>query len=184
MTKPTQGLSAGPLLLAVVALVVASVSFGLHAGASGVTEGRATTSADTRGRVANPPERPPAQYRRVAGPVTTLAPAGDTSGDDVGSSTALCPYGMRVVSGGYRTLTGGGETFYSNALTGGRVGWAVGAVNDVATSGTVQAFAYCVRSDPADGPGTRRALARRRAAARRETEALIDRYKTLRAAQL
>ena len=81
-------------------------------------------------------------------------------------------------------ITGGGETFYNDALSGGRVGWAVGAVNDVATSGTVQAFAYCVRSDSADPPGTRRALARRRGAARRQTEALIDKYKTLRAAQL
>jgi hypothetical protein len=184
MTKPIRGLAAGPLLLAVVALVVASVSFGLHAGASGVTEGRATTSAGDRGRVANPPERPPTRYRRVAGPVTTLAPAGDTSGDDVGSSTALCPYGMRVVSGGYRTLTGGGETFYNNALKGGVVGWVVGAVNDVATSGTVQAFAYCVRSDSDEVPSTRRAYARRRAAVRRETDALLERYRTVRAAQL
>ena len=184
MTKPMQGLSAGPLLLAVVALVVAGVSFGLHAGASGVTEGRATAGADTRERVASRAEHRPARYRRIAGPVTALAPAGDPSGDDVGSSTALCPYGMRVVSGGYRTITGGGETFYSDALSGSRVGWAVGAVNDVATSGTVQAFAYCVRSDTAGGPGTRRALARRRAAARRQAEAVIDRYKTLRAAQL
>ena len=184
MTKPMEGLSAGPLLLAVVALVVAGVSFGLHAGASGVPEGRATTSADARRRVADPQERRPARYRRVAGPVTTLAPAGNPSGDDVGSSTALCPYGMRVVSGGFRTLTGGGETFYSDALTDGLVGWTVGAVNDVGTSGTVQAFAYCVRTDAAGGPGTRRALARRRAAARRQAEAVIDRYKTLRAAQL
>ena len=182
MTKPNQGLSAGPLLLAVVALVVAGVSFGLHAGASGVTEGRVTTGADTRGRVANRAEHGPARYRRVVGPVTTLAPAGAPAGDDVGSSTALCPYGMRAVSGGFRTITGGGETFYSDALTDGRVGWTVGAVNDVATSGTVQAFAYCVRSDTA--AGTRRALARRRAAARRQAEAVIDRYKTLRAAQL
>jgi hypothetical protein len=182
MTKPNQGLSAGPLLLAVVALVVAGVSFGLHAGASGVTEGRATAGADTRERVASRKEHRPARYRRIAGPVTALAPAGDPSGDDVGSSTALCPYGMRVVSGGYRTITGGGETFYSDALTDGRVGWTVGAVNDVATAGTVQAFAYCVRSDKA--AGTRRALARRRAAARRQAEAVIDRYKTLRAAQL
>jgi hypothetical protein len=184
MTKPMQGLSAGPLMLAVVALVVAGVSFGLHAGASGETEGRATTSAGARTRVANQAEDRPAEYRRVAGAVTTLAPAGDPSGNDVGSSTALCPYGMRVVSGGYLTITGGGETFYSDSLSGGRVGWAVGAVNDVATSGTVQAFAYCVQSDSAVFPGTRRALARRRAAARRQAEALIDRYRTLRAAQL
>jgi len=149
-----------------------------------VTEGRAKAGADTRKRVANPPERRPAQYRRVAGPVTTLAPAGNPSGDDVGSSTALCPFGMRVVSGGFRTITGGGETFYSDALTDGRVGWTVGAVNDVATSGTVQAFAYCVRSDTAGDPGTRRALAKRRGEARREAQAVIDKYKTLRAAQL
>ena len=156
MTKPNQGLSAGPLLLAVVALVVAGVSFGLHAGASGVTEGRrVTTGADARGRVAKRAEHGPARYRRVVGPVTTLAPAGAPAGDDVGSSTALCPYGMRAVSGGFRTITGGGETFYSDALTDGRVGWTVGAVNDVATSGTVQAFAYCVRSDTAAGTGAR-----------------------------
>ena len=80
MIKP-QGLSAGPLLLAVVALVVASVSFGLHTGAAEVTEGRAATGADTRERIADAPARRAAQYRRVAGPVTTLAPAGNPSGD-------------------------------------------------------------------------------------------------------
>ena len=120
--------------------------------------------ADARERVADPPKAPPADYRRVAGPVTALAPAGSPSGDDVGSSTALCPYRMQAVSGGFRTITGGGETFYSDALTKSRVGWTVAAVNDVATSGTVQAFAYCVRSDTPGGPGTRRAS---RQAARR-----------------
>ena len=181
MTKPMQGLSAGPLLLAVIALVVAGVSFVLHAGASEVTEGRATKSAGPRERVTSRAEHRPARYRRVAGPVTALAPAGDAAGYDVGSSTALCPYGMRVVSGGYRTITGGGETFYSDALTKGGAGWAVGAVNNLATSGTVQAFAYCVRSGKA---APRRALARQRAAIRRQMKALGDRYRALRASQL
>jgi hypothetical protein len=184
MNRPVQGLAEGPLLLAVVALVVAVVSFALHAGASEVTQGRATADADGRERVADLPKARAPEYRRVAGPVTTLAPAGSQSGEDVGSSTALCPYGTRVVSGGFRTITGGGETFYSDALTDGRVGWTVGAVNGVATTGTVQAFAYCVRSPGARGTGTRRALARRRAAAKRQAQAVINTYKALRAAQL
>jgi hypothetical protein len=90
---------------------------------------------------------------------------------------------MRVISGGYQTITGGGETFYSDALTPGLVGWAVGAANKLATSGTVQAFAYCVRSGKAMA-GNRRTLARQRAAARREMKVLGDRYRTLRASQL
>jgi hypothetical protein len=89
---------------------------------------------------------------------------------------------MQAVSGGYRTISGGAETFYSDALTNRRVGWGVGAVNDVATAGTVQAFAYCVRSD-GDQAATRPALARRRAAARQAARALVDRYRTVRAAQ-
>ena len=109
------------------------------------------------------PKSDATNYERVEGPVRTLAPAGDPSGDDVGSSSALCPSGMRVVSGGYQTITGGGETFYSDALTSGRVGWAVGAANTLATPGTVQAFAYCVRSGKAVA-GNRRTLARQRAA--------------------
>jgi hypothetical protein len=167
----------------VVALVLAGTSFGLHAGASGVANRRATTTADARGHVAHRTERRPVEYRRVAGPVTRLAPAGDPSGADVGASTALCPAEMQAVSGGFRTVSGGAETFYSDALTGGRVGWAVGAVNDVATDGTVQAFAYCVRSEAAE-VGSRRALARRRGTARRAAKALIERYRTIRAAQL
>jgi hypothetical protein len=90
---------------------------------------------------------------------------------------------MRVISGGYQTVTGGGETFYSDALTTGRAGWAVGAVNNLATSGTVQAFAYCVRSGEAV-PRNRRTLARQRAGVRREMKALGNRYRTLRASQL
>jgi hypothetical protein len=84
---------------------------------------------------------------------------------------------MRAISGGFQTITGGGETFYSDALTSGRVGWAVGAVNKLGTSGTVQAIAYCV-------PSRRRATVRQRAAAKRRGQALGDRYKTLRGSQL
>jgi hypothetical protein len=90
---------------------------------------------------------------------------------------------MRAVSGGYRTITGGGETFYSDALTKGRVGWAVGAVNKVGTTGTVQAFAYCARSRGA-ATGSARSVAQLRGAARHEMKAVVDRYKTLRASQL
>jgi hypothetical protein len=182
MINPTQGLSAGPLLVAVVALVAASVSFGLHAGASERSDQRVSTSTGVQGSAARRADRPVSDYKRVEGPVRKLAAAGDVSGNDVGTSSALCPAGMRAVSGGFRTITGGGETFYSDALTGGRVGWTVGAVNNVPTSGTVQAFAYCVRS--ADAPDGGRALKRQRAAARREVRALVNRYKALRAAQL
>jgi hypothetical protein len=91
---------------------------------------------------------------------------------------------MRVVSGGYQTMTGGGETFYSDALTRGRVGWAVGAANNLATRGTVQAFAYCVRSGRAVAAGNSPTLATQRAAARREMKGLVNRYRALRASQL
>jgi hypothetical protein len=88
-----------------------------------------------------------------------------------------------VISGGYQTITGGGETFYSDALTGSRAGWAVGAINKLATAGTVQAFAYCVRSGKA-GPGNRRTLARQREAVRRKMKTLGDEYRALRVPQL
>jgi hypothetical protein len=182
MITPTQGLTAGPLILAVVALVVASGSIGLHAGASGESSEHTRTSAVPRSTADKPAESRITREARVEGPARRLAPAGDPSGNDVASSIALCPSGTRVVSGGYRTITGGGETFYSDALTNGRVGWAVGAVNKLATAGTVQAFAYCVRSGRA-AAGNRRALARQRAAARRQMSTLVDRYKALRAAQ-
>ena len=187
MVKPTQGVSGGPLLLAVAALLAASASIGLAAGASRAPDKHPSTNAAVRAPAEQDAKRRPptrAKHERVAGPATELAPAGDPSGDDVGSSIALCHSGMRVVSGGYRTLTGGGETFYSDALTDGRVGWAVGAVNDLATTGTVQAVAYCVRSGQAVAAGTGPRLARQRAAARREMKTLVDKYRALRSAQL
>ena len=182
MFKPTQGLMAGPLILAIVALVVASGSIGLHAGASGESSEHATTSAVAEGTLDRPEQSGVRREVRVAGPARRLAPAGDPSGNDVASSIALCPSGTRAVSGGYRTITGGGETFYSDALTKGRVGWAVGAVNKLAAPGTVQAFAYCVRSGRA-AAASGRVLARQRAAARREMNSLLNQYKALRAAQ-
>jgi hypothetical protein len=181
MTKPTQGLSAGPLLLAVAALAAASASIGLAAGRSARSDERVTTSSGARDPATKHARSDATHYARVAGPVRTLAPAGDPSGNDIGSASASCPPGMRVISGGYQ-MTGGGEIFYSNAPAGGRVGWAVGAVNNLATTGTVQAFAYCVRSGRA--AGNRRTLTRRRAAARRQMEALIGRYRARRALQL
>jgi len=171
MTKATQGISAGPLLLAVAALATATASIGLAAG-------RSNSDVETGHRTVPPTETSAVavQYRRVAGQLRTLAPAGDPSGRDVGSSSALCPRGTVAASGGYETLTGGGETFYSEALTK-RVGWGVGAVNNLATPGTVQAFAYCVRS------GKRARASAQRAAARRKMNALVDRYRSLRASQ-
>jgi len=182
MTKPTQGLSAGPLLLAVAALAAASASIGLAAGRPASSDEHIATSAGVRGP-AKDARNDATHYARVAGPVRTLAPAGDPAGNDVGSASASCPAGMRVISGGYQTITGGGETFYSDALTSGRVGWAVGAVNNLATPGTVQAFAYCVRSGK-EAAGNRRTLARQRLAIRREMKALADRYRALRDSQL
>jgi hypothetical protein len=183
VVKPAQGFSPVPLFLAVMALVAASASIGLAAGGFGSSNGPAepkatvTKPAKEQGQPSSP------TYVRVKGTITTLAPAGDVSGEDVGSSTALCPLGMHVVSGGYKTLTGGGETFYSDALTGGRAGWAVGAANNLATSGTVQAFAYCF--------GSRRprsqnhaALAREREGVRREMRRLSKRYRAIRDSQL
>lgn len=185
MIQPTQGPSAGPVLLAMTALVVAGASVGLAAGASGGSDKRVTTGASVRIAAEKNARSHTTKYERVEGPVKTLAPAGDPSGGDVGSSSALCPSGMRVVSGGYQTITGGGETFYSDALTSVRVGWAVGAVNNVSTPGTVQAFAYCIRSGQADAARRNRpTLMRQRAAARRQIEALVNRYRALRDSQL
>ena len=184
MTTPTGGLSAVPLFLAVMALLTASASIGMAVGDSrGSNERATTTGPSVRSFVTKPPERDAPTYVRVQGPMRTLAPAGDPSGNDVGSSSALCPSGARVVSGGYRTVTGGGETFYSDALTGGRAGWAVGAANKLATAGTVQAFAYCVRSGKA-APRNRGTLARQRAALRRKMKALGNEYRALRSPQL
>ena len=183
MFQPTQGPSAGPVLLAVAAVVVAGAGIVVAAGASGRSDEPVAKRTSARGPAKESAKRDATNYERVAGPVRTLAPAGDPSGEDVGSSSALCPSGMRVVSGGYQTITGGGETFYSDALTSGRVGWAVGAVNNLATPGTVQAFAYCVRSGK-DVAGSRRTLARQRAAIRREMKALAKRYRAFRASQL
>jgi hypothetical protein len=183
MIQPTQGLSAGPVLLAVAALVAGGGSIVLAAGESGGSDRRVTTGASVRSPATKNAGSDAVNYVRAEGPVRTLAPEGDPSGNDIGSSIALCPSGMRVISGGYQTITGGGETFYSDALTSGRAGWAVGAANTLATAGTVQAFAYCVRSGKAVA-GNRRTLARRRAAARREMKALGDRYRALRASQL
>jgi hypothetical protein len=183
MFQPTQGLSAGPVLLATAALVAGGASIVLAAGESGGSDRRVTTGASVRSPAEKNAGSDAVKYVRVEGPVTTLAPAGDPRGKDVGSSNALCPSGTRVISGGYQTITGGGETFYSDALTSGRAGWAVGAANNLAVAGTVQAFAYCVRSGKPVA-GNRRTLAKRRAAARREMKALGDRYKALRASQL
>jgi hypothetical protein len=183
MVNPAQGPSAVPLVLAIAALVAASASIAFYAGERGGPTERITTSASVRTPVKTESGSVAAGYVRVEGAVTTLAPAGDPSGNDVGSSRALCPSGTRVVSGGYQTVTGGGETFYSDALTGGRAGWAVGAANRLGTSGTVQAFAYCVRSGKARR-GDRRTLARQRAAVRRQMKALGNRYRALRASQL
>jgi hypothetical protein len=182
MGNPTQGLSAGPLLLAVVALVAATASIGLAARKSGGPS-EPVPASHAAPRKAEARAGVPA-YRRVEGPKRTLAPAGDPTGRDIGSSSALCPSGMRAVSGGFQTITGGGETFYSDALTDGRVGWGVGAVNNLAVQGTVQAFAYCMRSGEAVDVGDRRTLARRRSAARREMQVLVGRYRSTRSSQL
>jgi hypothetical protein len=185
MIKPTQGLSAVPLFLAVAAVLAASASFRLAAEKSSSQDPQepAPASARDEGPAEESSRSGATTYVRVEGPGRTLAPAGDPSGNDVASSIALCPSGTRVVSGGYRTITGGGETFYSDALTGGRVGWAVGAVNKLAASGTVQAVAYCAHSGTS-AAAKGRLLARQRAAARREMEALVTRYRSLRRAQL
>ena len=182
MVTSRRGLTTGPLILAVVALAIASANIGLEVGRSGEPTGLPPERAAARSKPATPAERRPAREVRVEGPVRRLAPAGDASGNDVAASIALCPAGMHAVSGGYRTITGGGETFYSDALTDGRVGWAAGAVNKLGAPGTVQAFAYCARSgNRASAHGS--ALAKRRATARREAGTIVDRYKTLRAAQ-
>ena len=182
MVTSTRGLTTGPLILAVVALVVASANIGLEAGRTRESSGSPPEQAAANSTPAAPAATRSMRQVRVDGPVRRLAPAGDASGNDVAASVALCPAGMRAVSGGYRTITGGGETFYSDALTDGRVGWAAGAVNKLGVPGTVQAFAYCMRSGDRGSPRGR-GLAKRRARARREAGALVDRYRDLRAAQ-
>ena len=185
MIKPTQGLSAVPLFLAVAAVLAASASFRLAAekSASQDPQEPAPAVANLRAPAEENAGSGAPSYVRVEGPVATLAPAGDPAGEDIGSSGALCPSGTRVISGGFQTITGGGETFYSDALTSGRSGWAVGAANKLATSGSVQAIAYCVRSGRARD-ANRRTLEKRRAAARREMKVLVTRYRSLRGSQL
>jgi hypothetical protein len=171
------------MALAVAALFAAALSIWLAAGTAGESAQRATTDASVPRDPEKDAQSSPGEYARVEGPVRSLAPLGDPSGNDIGSSTAFCPSHMRVVSGGFETIAGSGGVFYSGALTVGRVGWTVGAVNDLAQSGTVQAFAYCVRTgQPASARGGRR-LERQRAAGRREVEALVNRYRLLSAAQ-
>jgi hypothetical protein len=183
MTYSTQGPSTGPIALAIAAFVAAAASIGLAAGNLGAADERVTTGSSVRNLVEKYTESHAKRYERVVGPVRALAPAGDPSGNDIGSSTAFCPSGRRVVSGGHQAITGGGEIFYSDALTSRRVGWAVGAVNNLATSGTVQAFAYCVSSGRTAPAGNRRTLARQRAAVRREANVLVNRYRAFRASQ-
>jgi hypothetical protein len=170
------------MLTAVAALLAAVLSVWLAAGTMGRTDQAATTETSGRTGSTRDAASNPMEYERVEGPVKTLAPAGDPSGKHIGSSSALCPSGKRVISGGYQTVTGGG-VFYSGAMTSGRVGWAVGAVNYLSRLGTVQAFAFCVRSGQAASPGSLRRLAKRRAAARREIEALVARYRVLLSSQ-
>jgi hypothetical protein len=168
--------------LAVAALFAAALSVWLAAGTVGGSDQRAATAASVRGDAGKDAQSYPKEYERVEGPVRSLAPTGDPSGNDIGSSSAFCPSGTRVVSGGFQTMTGSGGVFYSGALTIGRVGWAVGAVNNLARSGTIQAFAYCVSTGRPVSPRGSRRLERQRAAGRREIQALIDRYRVLRAA--
>jgi hypothetical protein len=177
------GPSPAVVALTVAALLAAALSIWLAASSEGGSNRRASTDSSVRGsREAGAASRAD-PYQRVEGPVTTLAPAGDPTGHDVGSSTALCRSGTRVVSGGYQTGAGGGGVFYSGAPANGRVGWAVGAVNDRAQVGTVQAFAYCVSSGQPDTAVNGRRLARQRGDARRATQALVNRYRILRSAQ-
>jgi hypothetical protein len=162
------------LVMAVAALFAAALSIGLAAGTLGDPDQRATTHTTLRSSPVRDAGTPARDYATVQGPARTLAPAGDPAGRDIGSSVALCPAGTRVISGGYETMIGGGGVFHSGALH--RIGWAVGAVNKLPQSGAVRALAVCVSSGRSSG----RRLARQRAAARREVQRLVDRYRALR----
>jgi hypothetical protein len=167
--------------MALAALFAAGVSIGL-ALAKAEPDSRAAAETTVRGH-RETVARGDTKYARIEGPVRVLAPAGDPAGEDVGSSSALCPSGSRAVSGGYELNTGGGEVFYNDALAQARLGWAVGAANKLARSGMVQAVAYCFDPGEAGTAGNGRKHARQRASARRELEALIDRYRALRKSQ-
>jgi hypothetical protein len=173
----------GAMVLAVAALMAAALSIWLIAGTKAAPDQRAPTGSSVRGSSNQDVQSKAAVYERVEGPVRSLAPAGDLSGNDIGSSNAFCPSATQVISGGYQAITGDGGVFYSGALARGRVGWAVAAVNGLAQSGTVQAFAYCVSVGRAGSSGTSRRLQRQRAAGRREIQAIVKRYRTLRASQ-
>src|SRR5215212_5819275 len=120
------------MALTVAALFAAALSIWLAAGRAGESAQRAATDASVRSNPEKEARRSSGKYARVEGPVRSLAPLGDPSGNDIGSSTAFCPSEMRVVSGGFATITGSGGVFYSGALTVGRLGWTVGAVNNLA----------------------------------------------------
>jgi hypothetical protein len=165
------------------ALLAAGLSIGLALGTGKRSEDRVAANSGVRSHPETAANSFAKEYKRVEGPVRTLAPAGDPAGNDIGTSSALCPSGKRVISGGYQTITGGGEIFYNDALTRGHVGWAVGATNKLARSGMVQAVAYCAGSVHAVAAGNRQTLRRQRAAAIRELQALVSRYKAIRVSQ-
>jgi hypothetical protein len=100
MVKPAQGVSAVPLFLAVMALVAASGAIGLAASGSGSSEQTVKPKATVIKPAKDQAKTDSPRYVRVKGSATILAPAGDASGQDVGASTARCPPGMRVISGG------------------------------------------------------------------------------------
>ncbi|MDQ3935355.1 MAG: hypothetical protein M3340_12085 [Actinomycetota bacterium] len=104
----------------------------------------------------------------VEGPEVRLGPNG--LGNDIQDSTAQCPTGQRVLSGGYTTITGDAETFSSRSYS--DSSWSALADNESSTEGYVQAFAFCAPAGKAvmakTDPGVRerrieRDIERRRA---------------------
>ena len=117
---------------------------------------RSITAADFRGSVEGP--------QGPAGPVGPQGPAGPSvvgklvrvqgpqftiGAGQINGTTVTCPPGLNVVSGGYRSVSAGGEIF-SNDSFGAPNSWSVALDNfDSTLSGWVMAIAYCAQSGQA-----------------------------------
>ena len=106
----------------------------------------------------------------VAGPSSPIGAFGSPS--SVATSTATCPAGSNVISGGDNVYTGGVNGLTSEASTD-RSGWIVVAANGSSfTAGYVQAFAYCAAAGQAVA-AVRRAET---GATTRQVASLVARY--------
>jgi hypothetical protein len=103
----------------------------------------------------------------ASGPDVPVCATGDVSGCDVATSTAICPAGSKVVSGGMFEFTGGTEGHFQGPSDD-RTAWIVGVANGSSfAGGDVQATALCASSGAAVTASTRKLTATTRRDVRR-----------------